>query len=497
MISSLRGLLLGSVFALAAAPGLAQTQTVVPPPVIVHVQDQAAVPAPPAPPAAAAPAMAEEMDALSFVTWASASVRGAPNGTAELKETLPFGSQVIVTGRLASGGWVRVQTPKTPVGYMWAQTLAPMRIAMPGAPGTGDNGLAPADESADDTIATATPLGAVGASPLTAEGRVSNSDQTDVYAITTEGWTNLSVDLTGMTGDADIELKDKDGAGLGSSANGGSDSEHIAAAVGPGTYYLVITSYGDATPYRLSVSGTPGQEPPPDSAGSDQSDARDLGDVTGSSAEANDWVGPADTSDYYAFTIRERQKVTITLDGLAADADINLVGADGSFLLSGTNTDTEAESLSATLDAGTYYLNVYPAGSEATDYHVSVTGEAAAPPPPDNAGNTPEEAGKLEHVGPQPVTVKDWVGFTDRDDYWTFTLVNRADVTIRLTMEQGDADIDLLRASDQESLISGAESGTDPEELKLRLDPGTYLLRVYSYQGDTPYTLEAKAVPAK
>ncbi|HEY9344648.1 MAG TPA: SH3 domain-containing protein, partial [Inquilinus sp.] len=133
MTSCLRGLLLGSVFALAAAgPAFAQTP--------------AAVPAPPAP-----PAVLEEMDALSFVTWASASVRGAPNGTAELKETLPFGSQVIVTGRLAAGGWVRVQTPKTPVGYMWAQTLAPMRIAMPGAAAEGTPGVAPADDAADDT----------------------------------------------------------------------------------------------------------------------------------------------------------------------------------------------------------------------------------------------------------------------------------------------------------------------------------------------------------
>ena len=118
MTSCLRGLLLGSVFILAAAPAFAQ------------------MPAPPAPPAPP-PAVLEEMDALSFVTWASASVRDAPNGTAELKETLPFGSQVIVTGRLAVGGWVRVQTPNTPVGYMWAQTLAPMRIAMPGAAAEG------------------------------------------------------------------------------------------------------------------------------------------------------------------------------------------------------------------------------------------------------------------------------------------------------------------------------------------------------------------------
>ncbi|WP_026869134.1 pre-peptidase C-terminal domain-containing protein [Inquilinus limosus] len=483
MTSSLRRLLLGSVFALAAGPAFAQEQ----------VEPAAPVPAPPAP-----PAVVEEMDALSFVTWASASVRAAPSGTAELQETLPFGAQVIVTGRLAVGGWVRVQTPKTPVGYMWAQTLAPMRITLPGtvAPGAGAPGLAPADESADDNIAGATPLGAVGPAPLAAEGRVSRSDETDVYSITTTGWTDLTVELTGMTGDADLELRDGDGNSLGSSSAGGSDDERMTTSVGPGSYYLVVTSYDEDTPYRLSVSGTPGEPPPPDSAGSSQSDAHDLGDVTGGSAEAGDWVGPADSVDYYVFRIRERQAVTIGLDGMSADADINLESDDGT-LLSGTNADAEAESLTATLDPGTYYLNVYPADGEATEYRVTVTGADAPPPPPDGAGNTPDAAGTIERVGPEPATVRDWVGFTDRDDYWRFTLVARADVTIRLTMEQGDADIDLLRASDQESLISGANSGTDPEELKLRLEPGTYLLRVYSYQGDTPYTLEAKAVPTK
>jgi hypothetical protein len=443
--------------------------------------------------------MAEEMDALSFVTWASASVRAAPNGTAALQETLPFGTQVIVTGRLAAGGWVRVQTPKTPVGYMWAQNLSPMRIAMPGnSPATGAATLAaPADESTDDTAATATPLGSVGATPLAADGRVSTTDKTDVFSVVTTGWTNLSADLTGMTGDADIELRDSNDQSLGSSANAGSDDEHIAQLVGPGTYYLFVTSYGDDTPYHLAVSGTAGAAPPPDAAGSTQSDAHDLGDVTGTQAEASDWVGPADTSDYYAFEITQRQQVTIGLDGMSADADINLEGSDGSYLLSGTNTDTEAESLTATLEPGTYYLNVYPAGEGATDYRVTVAGTTAAPPPPDGAGNTPETAGIIQHVGPRPVTIHDWVGFTDRDDYWRFTLNSRADVTVHMTMEKGDADIDLLRASDQENLISGANSGTDPEDLQLRLDPGTYLLHVYSYQGDTPYTLETKAVPAK
>ena len=477
MNSCLRRLLLGSVFALAAGPAFAQ--------------QQAAEPAAPA-----APAVAEEMDALSFVTWASASVRAAPNGTAELKETLPFGAQVIVTGRLAAGGWVRVQTPKTPVGYMWAQTLAPMRIAMPGA-GPAAPGLPGPDEAADDTIATATPLGAVGSSPLVAEGRVSRTDQTDVYSITTEGWTNLSVDLTGLSGDADLELRGGGGDALSSSAAGGSGAEHIALPVGPGTYYLVVTSYGDDTPYRLAVAGTPGEAPPPDSAGSSPSDARDLGDLTGTGAEAADWVGPADTVDTYAFSLGERRSVAIKLDELSADADIDLSDAEGGSRMSGTNTGSDPESLTATLDPGTYFVTVYPASGEASDYRLAVGTGPAAPLPPDGAGNDPDSAATLEHVGPEPVTVRDWVGFADREDYWRFTLVSRADVTIRMTMDKGDADIDLLRTSDRESLTSGSNSGTDPEEVQMRLDPGTYLLRVYAYQGDTPYALEAKAAPTK
>lgn len=488
MHSRLRHLLLGTVLvAVAGSPAWAQEPpTVVEAPVVVPPQVEPA-----------APAVAEEMDALSFVTWASASVRTSPTGTAPLAETLPFGSQVIVTGRMATGGWVRVQTPKTQVGYMWAQTLAPMRIALPGAAATPETPTAPVDESADDTVATATPLGALAGAPLVAQGRVSREDETDVYSFTVQDWTNLEVRLSGLSGDADIDLRNSDDQSIGSSALGGSESEKITTQVGPGTYYVVVTSYGDNTPYRLSVAGTPGEAPPPDSAGNSQSDAKSLGDVTTSGAEASEWVGPADNTDYFSFEITERRKVTLTLDGLSADADINLEGADGSYLASGTNVDAEPESISATLEPGTYYINVYAATGAATPYRLAVSTEEAPPAPPDHAGNTPNAAGTIENVGPTPVTVNDWVGFTDRDDYWRFTLASRADVTVQVTMESADVDVDLLRASDETNLISGANSGTDPEELKLRLDPGTYLLRVYSYQGDTPYSMQITAVPAK
>lgn len=473
--------LLAGVSFLAAAPAWAQTPT----------------------PALAEEAVAEEMDASFFVTWAGASVRSAPNGTAEIAETLPFGAQAIVTGRLAAGGWVRVQTPNTPIGYMWAETLAPMRVTLPGiVPATSPSprpGLAappPEDGRADDSPAAATPLGSVGATPLTATGRVSPSDAADHYSLTTEGWTRLSADLTGMTGDADIELRDAGGSALASSDNGGAEDDRIVALVGPGTYQLVVTSYEDGTPYRLAVSGTPGEPPPPDAAGSDPASAADLGDATGTRLEARERVGLGDDGDTFAFRIRERQTVRVTLTGLSADADIDLTDATSGHELSSSNIDADPELLVATLDPGTYYVTVSPEEG-LTDYVLAVMATAAAPIPPDAAGDTPARAGVIQGVGPSLVTIRDWVGFSDRGDYWRFTLTEPADVSVLMTMETSDADIALLRASDQETLIESSNVSIDPEELRGRLAPGTYLLRVDSYQGDAPYALEIRAVPAK
>lgn len=482
MASHLSRLLFGGILSFTALPALAQ-----------------------APAAEAAPSVAEEMDALSFVTGVSASVRSAPNGTADLKETLPFGAQVVITGRLAATGWVRVQTPNTPVGYMWAQTLAPMQIAPAGtAPAPATPATVPAtpappsdDQSADDTQATATPLGRAGATPLVAEGEVSPSDQTDMYSITTEGRTALSIDLTGMAGDADIDLQDADGNSLGSSAKTGSDDEHISATVTAGTYYLAVTSYDARTPYSLSVSGTPGEAPPPDSAGSDPSSARALGDATGTRLEVEEWVGPGDDRDTYSFRVAERQTVRVSLTGMSADADLDLQDADGNELIS-VNTDKDPEWLVTTLDPGTYYLNInLEDEGAATRYRLAVTGAAAGAIPEDGAGNTPDRAGTIADLGPTPVIVRDWIGFLDRDDYWRFTLNARSDVNVLMTMETSDADIELLRASDQERLADSINVSIDPEELQLRLDPGTYLLRVYPSQGDTPYALEIRATPAK
>lgn len=472
--------LLGGVSLLAAAPAWAQAPA----------------------PAFAEEAVAEEMDAPFFVTWAGASVRSAPNGTAEIAETLPFGAQAIVTGRLATGGWVRVQTPNTPIGYMWAETLAPMRVTLPGIiPATSPSAMPgpavpPEDGPADDSPAAATPLGSIGATPLTATGRVSPSDAADVYSLTTEGWTRLSADLTGMTGDADIELRDAGGSALASSDNGGSADDRIVALVGPGTYQLVVTSYEDETPYSLAVSGTPGEAPPPDAAGPDPASAADLGDATGTRLEARERVGLGDDGDTFAFRIRERQTVRVALTGLSADADIDLTDAASSHKLSSSNIDDDPELLVATLDPGTYYVTVSPEEG-LTDYLLAVTAAAAAPIPPDAAGDTPGRAGVIEGVGAAPVVIHDWVGFSDRGDYWRFTLTEPADVSVLMTMETSDADIALLRASDQETLIESSNTSIDPEELRGRLDPGTYLLWVDSYQGDAPYALEIRAVPAK
>ncbi|MFN9960591.1 MAG: pre-peptidase C-terminal domain-containing protein, partial [bacterium] len=67
---------------------------------------------------------------------------------------------------------------------------------------------------------------------------------------------------------------------------------------------------------------------------------------------------------------------------MSADADVQLLGATGSVLASSTNGGSSTEAISSSLNAGTYYVRVYPY-SGSTNYALTV---AAAPITPPSGG---------------------------------------------------------------------------------------------------------------
>jgi hypothetical protein len=257
----------------------------------------------------------------------------------------------------------------------------PARVAM----GGGTEGVAPVEDAGPPPSDDNTPETAVDIGPLTEavqsfSGTIGPDDTVDMYAFSVDDWTDAGLFLYGLSADADMSLLDGNGMVISESLNGGTSDESIQMPVGPGTYIIEVYQFEGETGYTLEVSGTPGAPPPPDEAGDTLDTALDLGTVDGM-AETSGFVAPGqDDVDYIAFTLDQRSAVTVTLTGLSADADISLDDGDGYELVNSMVGGAADERIETALDAGRYYLRIYPFDG-ATDYvaRVEATPTGAKP----------------------------------------------------------------------------------------------------------------------
>lgn len=70
-------------------------------------------------------------------------------------------------------------------------------------------------------------------------------------------------------------------------------------------------------------------------------------------------------NDYYEFIITTGSSITVSLTTLPADYQLELLNGSGTVLQSSTNNGSTNESISRSVEAGTYYARVYPKGKGA------------------------------------------------------------------------------------------------------------------------------------
>ncbi|MDD1473791.1 PPC domain-containing protein, partial [Dolichospermum sp. ST_sed4] len=152
----------------------------------------------------------------------------------------------------------------------------------------------------------------------------------------------------------------------------------------------------------------PSLNAPVDNAGNTRATARAVGTLTGAQS-FSDWVGRADTNDYYSFNVGTQSNFGLSLTGLSADADVQLLNSSGGVISGSYNGNNSSESITSQLSAGTYYVRVYPYKGN-TNYSLSLNATAVAPV--DNAGNTTATARAVGTLtGAQ--SFSDWVGSVD------------------------------------------------------------------------------------
>jgi len=115
-----------------------------------------------------------------------------------------------------------------------------------------------------------------------------------------------------------------------------------------------------------------------DNAGNSQDTARDLGILNGSQ-NINDYLSATDRDDYYRFSLLKNTTLNLTLNGLAADVNVELIDSSGSVIASSINPGTTAETLNRTLNPGLYYLRVYRQSGQTT-YNLSLKGTPIVTP---------------------------------------------------------------------------------------------------------------------
>ena len=220
---------------------------------------------------------------------------------------------------------------------------------------------------------------------------ISDFEANDLYSFNLKGRSSFNLSLDGLSADADVKLlQDKNANGkfdkgekIAYSNNGGRLAESISTDLAAGDYYIEVYSYDKIeTNYRLTTSAVPF-----DGAGNSLKNAREIA-VDSQTKSITDWVGKADSQDYYRFSVANTSDFKVVVDGLSADADLRLLSGKGNTLLSSLRGGTASESITQTLEAGNYYLKVYSYNNSETYYNLKISASTSQQNISDSSGNT-------------------------------------------------------------------------------------------------------------
>ncbi|MBD3883993.1 PQQ-dependent sugar dehydrogenase [Phormidium tenue FACHB-886] len=128
-----------------------------------------------------------------------------------------------------------------------------------------------------------------------------------------------------------------------------------------------------------------------------QGNARDLGTL--SSVSLRNRIGGDRASDNYKFRIATPSQLKLSLQGLTADANVQLLNRRGAVLQTAARRGDAAESISRSLAAGTYHVRVFPAqrGSD-TRYQLRLSATPTVASSPSAVNLTKQVSGLQQPV---------------------------------------------------------------------------------------------------
>jgi len=116
-------------------------------------------------------------------------------------------------------------------------------------------GVGPTDQ-AGNSLEAARDIGVLSGSQ-SFQDSVGTADRNDYYRFSLSEQSDISLVLSGLTKDADLQLLDSNGRSLNTSTKGGSRNENISQVLAAGTYYARVYPYKSAeTDYQLTLNSS-------------------------------------------------------------------------------------------------------------------------------------------------------------------------------------------------------------------------------------------------
>ncbi|EGJ34493.1 MULTISPECIES: PPC domain-containing protein [Moorena] len=345
-------------------------------------------------------------------------------------------------------------------------------------------------------------LGTLTNTPVTRNNfSVSADDPKDVFEFRLNGTSNIYIALTDISAGDDADLRvfrDSNDNGVFDSADqeiassrigGNSDDIINLADQGSGLYFAQVERFAPGSSgsvsYNLSLSNT-----------------FNLGTLTNTPVTRNNlFLTPDDPKDVFEFRLNGTSNINIALTDISAedDADLRVFrdsndngifdSADQEIASSRIGGNSDDSINLADQVTGLYFAEVEryaPGSSGSVSYDIALSTSDRS-----NILHTEQDFGDLS----ADRSLSGFVGDTDTTDTYEFSIGLFEGVNINLTGLSSDADLQVIRDSNNNGLVDSGEvidtstrGGSLSESININ-SPGDYFVQVYQFSGDTSYTL--------
>ena len=203
----------------------------------------------------------------------------------------------------------------------------------------------------------------------------------------------------------------------------------------------------------------------------------------GTSTTITESLNRADKDDFFRFAVGARSSFDAQLSAIPrkSNYDFEIQRQNGTVIASSKNPNRQPENLNLTLESGTYFVRVNRKKGKG-NYNLQLSLNA------DNAGDT-FAAARTIAVGATPTAFTDFVGVSDPNDFYRFTVGDPSLLNVALNQLTAGATVTLFDAN-QKPLLTSSGSGATAAILQGTFNSGTYFLRIAPEAGaKTTYNL--------